>query len=205
MPIRSQEVIMRSLDLVTYANHSRRIPATLLMPAAPIKDFSTKRILLAHGADFWSAYFLASMMSMMSLQSIQFIMVSSGIKLHFLQSISFDFSFLMFPMIVFSYFFFSYLMNHGQTYGMYLMKKRIKMEELSFMKALKWASHSTLLCFSFGISFLLRKEIWKEMRTHDYLYHELLTHKDVTHINLLSRTRDAWASDSEEVNYQKAA
>jgi hypothetical protein len=175
------------------------------MPASPIEDFSTKRILLAHGADFWSAYFLASMMSMLSLQSIQFLMVSSGIKLHFLQAISFDFSFRLFPLVIFGYFFFSYLMNNGQTYGMYLVKKRIKMEELSFMKALKWASHSTLLCFSFGVSFLLRKEIWKEMRTHDYLYHEFLTHKDITHIDLISRTRDTMISDSEEEHYQKVA
>ena len=196
---------MRSLDLLTYANHSRRIPATLLMPTSPIQDFSAKRILLAHGADFWYAYFISSMMSMIALESTQFVLVSSGIKFQYLQAITFNFSLLLFPMTMFSYFFFSYLMNHGQTYGMYLMKKRIKMEELSFRKAFKWALHSTLLCFSFGVSFLLRKEIWKSIKAQDYLYHELLTHRDVTHIDLLARTRDIESSGSEEISDQLAA
>ena len=196
---------MRSLDLVKYATHSRKIPVTLLYPSTPVDSFSIKRLLFAHGADFWSAYFFASFISIMSMQSIQFIMVSSGIKLNVLQTMSFDFTLRMFPIVMFCYFFFSYLMNNGQTYGMFLVKKRIKMEELSFKKAFKWASHSTLLCFSFGLSYLLRKETWKEIRTHDYLYHELLSHKDFTHINLLSRTKDLHISEHEEVQFEKAA
>jgi hypothetical protein len=196
---------MKQLDLVTFATHSRRIPSELLLSPTQVESFSRKRLLIAHGADLWFSYFLASLFSMMAVQSIEFIMTSSGVRSGILQTTSFFFTFRMFPLVMFSYFFFSYLMNHGQSYGMYLVKKRIKMNEMSFRNAFTWAFHSTLLCFSLGLSYLFKKNIWKRMTAHDYLYHELLSHKDVTNINLLSRTKELKVSGSEEVYFKQAA
>lgn len=204
MPIREVRFTMKSLDLVTYAAHSRKIPSRLLCPAHS-EGLSTRRLLIAHGADFWSSYLMASAMSLLCLQSVQLILAKSGISFQMVQTNSFDFTFRVFPMVMFSYFFFCYLMNSGQSYGMFLVKRRIEMEEFSFMKAFKWASHSTLLCFSMGLSFFLRKEMWKEIKGHDYLYQELMTHKDHTYIDLLSRTEEEGVFGREEIIFTKAA
>ncbi len=196
---------MKSLDLVAFATHSRKIPSHFLLSAYESENFSIKKRLVAYGTDFWSSYIIASFISVMCLQSTQLFMKKSGISQNLIQNNTFDFTIRMFPIIIFCYFFFCYLMNNGQTYGMFLVKKRIKMEQLSFRNALQWACQSTILCFSFGLSTLFRKESWNEIKSHDYLYHELIAHKDFTQIDLLSRIKDQSFYNSKQFNYKKAA
>ena len=85
------------------------------------------------------------------------------------------------------------------------MKKRIHMKSKSFISALKWASRSTILCFSFGLSHFIEKKIWSDFQAHDHLYHELISHHEEYTVDILSRGQESKKAAPEEEIWSKAA
>lgn len=196
---------MKQIDLVQFAEHSQKLPGKFLTPVQKKEQVSTARLLTAHMFDFGAVFVMTSVMGGMFNQSVKMILVSKSLNAAFseLTVMSLAFSFL--PMIVFSYFFFSYFMNHGQTFGMMVMKKRIEMESKSFSESLRWAAFSLMLCFSGGLSYFITKPFWRSFKGHDYLYSELMTEKQFAPINLLSEIDKFEEEKFEEENYARAA
>jgi hypothetical protein len=167
---------MNPVDLVHFAEHSEKLPAAYLSPrqAAP----QTWKLLLGLGTDFLLAVSLVSLMATMFNHSVSALIVTEGLRNIFHFSTIRTFSGTLVPFLVFNYFFFSYFLNHGQSWGLLLVRKRLRMPSKSFLGALKWASHSTLLCLTGGLTFLLHRPSWEGLSDDDYLYRDLLTAAD---------------------------
>lgn len=197
---------MKPIDLIPFAEHSQKLPAELLVPVSSSNRINSWKVLTAHMIDFAMVFVLTSFMAAMFSLSIKPIMVTRGLKQIFSDEMVFGASGMILPFMVFNYFFFSYFMNHGQTWGMYILKNRMEMKTQSFLEALKWAAHSAILCFSCGTSFVTQQKVWARFKEHDYLYHNLFTHKESASLNLLAKI-DEFESQKvmEEDNWKKVA
>jgi hypothetical protein len=195
---------MKPIDLVLFAENSRKLPGHFLAPESENKSVPTWKVLAAHLVDFFTVCILTSSISSLFNLSIKNILVTRSLRIAFSHVNVMSFVGPLLPLMLFSYFFFSYFMNHGQTYGMLLLKRRIEMKSKSFKESFKWATHSLLLCISWGITFLFEKSKWQKLKGHDYLYQELLTHKETHEIYLLSRV-DKLAKVIESEDWSKAA
>lgn len=195
---------MTPIDLVPFAEHSQKLPSKWLAPV-PQRESSTWKILFAHSIDFMMTVMIVSMITAIIHQAITYMLVTRGLKLAFNETAFYSFSTGLVPFVIFNYFFFSYFMNHGQTWGMYLVKKRIHLKSQSFMAALKWASHSTLVCLTCGIWFAVKKNVWESFKEHDYLYSHLMAHKDCTDFDLLNHLEGQGEESVKEVSEWKKA
>lgn len=195
---------MTPIDLVTFAEHSRKIPKKLTAPVAPLKVESGWKLLFSHLLDFWAITVTAAFMAVMFNHSILLFMVTDGLEDAYASQDILSLSLLLVPFIAFNYFFFSYFLNHGQTWGMHVMKKRISMPTMSFRECARWASHSLLLTHSLGISIYFKKDHWQSYKDHDHLYSELLTYKEMKVIDLLSKVHE-FKEEVPEFEYQKVA
>jgi hypothetical protein len=182
---------MIPFDLKDFAEHSQKLPKQLLSHIRPQKKPETLKLLLAHWIDFSLAMTATTIISEFYSQGIQTMMKTRPLESWFMGPVREDLFFSLVPFVIFNYFFFFYFMNHGQSWGMVLTKNRIKINERSFLAALQWASHSTLLCLSCGLWYVLKKPQWAQVKTHDYLYDELVAYKDSKEINLLKRIEEA--------------
>ncbi len=173
---------MNPINLVTFAEHSEKLPPTLLAP--PKEKPQTWKLLLGHSMDFFMAITMVSVMVAMFNLSVSTLMVTQGLQGIFNFSTLESFSGAVIPFVVFNYFFMSYFLNHGQSWGLMLMGKRLPMPSKSFRRAIRWATHSSLLCLSGGLTFLLFKKIWSELQDSDYLYQDLMRVEEKEQIDL---------------------
>ena len=195
---------MTIIDLTIFAEHSQKLPSRLLAPLVKREKFSTLKLLIAHGADMCSTMIMMSIISSCLVHSLNLIIISKGFDT-FSDKTALRFTLQILPFFVFNYFFFCYFMNSGQSYGMFLMKKRIQMKSKSFVPAFKWASRSTILCFSFGLSHFIEKKIWSDFQAHDHLYHELISHHEEYTVDILLRGQEFKKAAPEEEIWSKAA
>lgn len=195
---------MKLIDLVLFAEHSQKIPDSYLTPHLSHKEKSWE-VLGTHLIDFFIAFTITFIMTAVLTESIQMILVTQGLQKAFKAAESMNFTGRLFPLILFSYFFFSYFMNHGQTVGMHFFKKRIKMRSQSFRDAFSWAMQSFAMCFSCGISYLIKPESWSAIKGHDYLYENLMESKLDYSINLLARAEEHEKDKNEESYLAEAA
>lgn len=197
---------MNPIDLVPFAEHSQKLPGKFLAPVAKKEHVPTWKIFAAHFIDFGTTFIATSVMTVLFSHSIKMILVTRSLQTTFNQMQINGLAAPILPLMLFTYFFFSYFMNHGQTYGMFLVKGRVDMQSKSFMEAFRWAAHSMILCLSCGISFLFSKAKWQGYKGHDYLYQDLLTYRESNAINLLARV-DEFAVEEvvQEENWANAA
>lgn len=195
---------MKLIDLVLFAEHSQKIPDTFLTPQLSSKEKSWE-VLGIHLIDFFTAFSITFVMTAILTESVQMILVTQGLQKAFKAAEAMNFTGRLFPLVLFSYFFFSYFMNHGQTVGMHFLKKRIKMRSQSFRDAFSWALHSFAMCFSCGISYLIKSENWSAIKEHDYLYEHLMESKVDYSIDLLARTEEHEKDQNEEIYLTEAA
>lgn len=197
---------MTPIDLVPFAEHSQKLPAEFLSPKKTQDKHHTFKLLSAHSLDFFAVMMIIGVMTAMFSHGLQFFMVTRGLKLALPENLTTTFMSSIVPFAIFNYFFFSYFLNHGQTWGMIMMKKRVELKNKSFMASFKWAAYSTMLCLSCGISYAFMKHMWKGLKEHDHLYSDLMTFKNDSSINLLN-TVDKWSSEvpPEIEEWQKAA
>lgn len=195
---------MKLIDLVVFADHSQKIPAAYLAPEIK-KETSSWKIFASHFIDFSAAWMITFALTALLAQSAHLMMVTQGLQKAFPMEEAMSFSGRLLPLIVLSYFFFSYFMNHGQTFGMHKLNGRIQMTDKSFTEAFTWALHSFALCFSGGLVYALRPTQWKSVVPHDYLYRDLMESKADYSINLIERIECNQVVDEEETSFRNAA
>lgn len=189
---------MKHIDLKKFALYSQKLPAHYLETESKIQSASTLKLLSAHFADFFLCVFVTSFMG--SFYSITFksLLMTKSLELAYSQHEGTQFFMSFLPLTLVSYFFSCYFLNHGQTWGMHLTKTRIEMSSKSYREAFHWAFHSFLLCVSCGTYFVASAERWKKFGTHDYLYCELMVHKEDYSIDLLQRVNESESIEPQE-------
>lgn len=190
---------MQPIDLRAFADHSVRIPSTFLNKVAAPAVIPTWKILGAHMLDLWVA-FSVTMITCGQFSQFQNAVIHSRI-LQKSMALSATMPLAIFMIVLWSNFFFSYFLNHGQTLGLFAIKKRILMKEQSLGEAMRWSVLSTLTCLTGGISNIYIR-VNDKYGGHDHLYRELMRVKEVQAVNLLDHT-----SSEEEIEkfYQRAA
>lgn len=197
---------MTPIDLVPFAEHSQKLPSQLLSPKQIKDNRHTMKLLFAHWLDFVVVMGIIGMMSALFSHGVQFFMVTKGLRLALPANSASTFMSSLVPFTIFNYFFFSYFMNQGQSWGMLMMKKRIEIQNKNFMSAFKWAAWSTMLCLSCGIVYAFTKTKWTGVKEHDHLYSDLVAFRNDDSINLLN-TVEKWSAEvpPELEEWQKAA
>jgi len=195
---------MKLIDLTLFAEHSQKLPSTYLETKTK-KVTSSWSILASHTIDFAAAYFITTMLTALLTQSMLMIMTVNGVEKAFSWTKAMGFSSKIFPLVLFSYFFFSYFFNHGQTVGMRYLKKRVHLTSQSFRESFHWAIRSFLLCLTGGVSFLFSSNKWEQLEAHDYLYENLLAYKEYSPINLLTEVENFKQKEATEKNWSEAA
>src|SRR5690606_22108233 len=92
-----------------------------------------------------------------------------------------------FAVLNLGYFFFSYFFNHGQTIGLYAIKKRYMIPEKSFRQSGKRTLLSFQTCLTGGL-LTFYFDMSKTLAPHDYLYQGLMTPIEESPISLLDVT-----------------
>ncbi|HXH32480.1 MAG TPA: RDD family protein [Bacteriovoracaceae bacterium] len=182
---------MKSIDLVLFADHSQKLTREMLVGTVETSDRTQlARFLAAHFIDFVIALSFTSAISQSFTASINLLLQAKVMSSTFSMYHSASFTSMIFPVVLLCYFSFFYLLNHGQTWGMHFFKGRITMKSGSLMAAAKWGCYSFSVCLTGGISLWLLQgvKLKQVFKGHDYLYTELLAHKDVPTMNLLDET-----------------
>ena len=198
---------MNSIDLIPFAEHSQKLPGKYLAPVAKEEKVSTWKILASHLIDFSLTFVATSVMTMLFSHSVKSVLVTRSLRIAFSEKDVAALAGPLIPLMLFSYFFFSYFMNHGQTVGMMVFKRRITMQSNSFYEAAKWAAYSLFLVMTCGLSYLVGKAKWQNIKNQDYLYQDLVSYKEVQAINLLSKIDEFEAAKEvvAEEDWSKAA
>lgn len=186
---------MNPIDLIPFAEHSQKLPGKYLAPIARNEKASTWKILASHSVDFGLTFIATSVMTLFFSQSVKTVLVTRSLRMAFSEKDVSSLAGPLIPLMVFSYFFFSYFMNHGQTLGMMLFKRRVDMQSKSFFEAAKWAAYSFFLVMTCGLSYIVGKSKWQNIKGHDYLYEDLVKYRDVAPINLLSKIEEFKVSE----------
>lgn len=183
---------MKTIDIVTFAAHSKKIPIKFLTPLKTELP-SSWRILLAHMIDFYMVLMVWSLTFAVYSESIKKLLVTRSLNLAIpnLENVLLVVSASLLPLFCLTYFFFNYFMNHGQTLGMNYVNSRIQLRDKNFYEALKWAMTSVMLCFSLGLSYFITKQLWTNFKWKDYLYQDLMAYKEEFGIDLISQTNQA--------------
>lgn len=197
---------MNPIDLIPFAEHSQRLPGKYLAPISKKEKVSSWKIFASHFIDFGLTFVATSAMTMLFSHSVKSVLVTRSLRIAFSEKDVAALAGPLIPLMLFSYFFFSYFMNHGQTVGMMLFKRRVDMQSQSFYEAAKWAAYSLFLVMTCGLSYLVGKAKWQNIKAHDYLYHDLVSYKEFQPVNLLSKIEEFEAVEEVvEEDWAKAA
>lgn len=171
---------MTMIDLLDYSEASQKIPSSLLDNSPRNKEINPVKVVFAHYQDF--TIVVALTLTIHAGLSFYFegFLPSWNVK-EVYQSQSSNFSYALFPIILLSYFFFSYLFNDGQSLGLYSNRLRIASKNKGLRSSLMNALRSSLICLTGGLSFFWSPSM--KVASHDYLYRDLLEFKD-QHISL---------------------
>jgi hypothetical protein len=205
---------MTPVDLIDYTDSDEKIPSSVLEQAPAEKvEVNSWKILSAYFLDFMAITTITVMTCAFLKFSFNTFMVTSNLQ-HAFEKIPFStFTINFLPAFFMSYFFFSYFFNHGQTWGMSVMRNRIEMKELNVRSSLVWAMFSSSIMMTGGLSFLLsykwmQKKGWGDFQHHDHLYFDLMQERLSSPLNLVELTSvsaKAQETVTEEENYNKAA
>jgi uncharacterized RDD family membrane protein YckC len=161
------------------------------------------KFLMAHFVDFWTVFWASTMMTGIFKTSTLTFMNS-----HILEQSWTNVSYVSFRMFAatlvgMTYFFMSYYMNNGQTFGMKLMKCRISMNSFCARSSFRWAVMSLSLYFTLGLSFKKGTSMlanFGKIASHDHLWQELMRQKEISAPDVRSLERE-----TEVEQYSEAA
>lgn len=201
---------MNPIKLVDYAEHSLKVPSEFLAPQAKKEDVKLWKVFFGHYLDFSAAVVATTMMSTFFNLSLKSFLVTKGLQKIWSDEVVSSFTIGALPSMVFCYFFFSYFFNHGQTWGMHLLKKRVSMNDKSFKEAAMWACSSMVLCFTGGLSYFIMKGKWQNFKANDYLYDHLMVERTLSPVHLVSAIEEydrleKEENEMEEQNWSRAA
>lgn len=196
---------MHQVQLLDYAQHSQKIPTGTLRTSDKPKKIESWKVLSAHFVDFAVTFITLTMIATLFNEYFKTMLVTAHLKSAFSSKHAFNLSTTLLPVFVFANFFFSYFFNHGQTFGMNLVKIRVKMKHGSFRDALKWGLVSMSLCFTCGMSALFFEKVWNEFRSHDYLYEDLMSFKEDQNLQIIDRLEDPEVKKWDDIIVKEAA
>lgn len=179
------------IDLANFVK-GKKIPGPMLgHKFHDAKSVSVVRILMAYCLDLFMIAAAATMITTIMKLSLASFVISDRLLGHFYHIDFGVLGFQLFPLMSLSYFFFSFLFNQGQTWGMHQLKIRLQIENFSFLASLRWAMFSSITIMSFGLAYPIAYRIMKErtqnsFEGHDYLYHALMAERQLSPIHLLS-------------------
>lgn len=184
---------MSPINLFDYTNVRKKIPARALKHQTPKpKPISSYQIIGAHMIDALTIIGLTTALVAVVGISASTFMVTSNLRSAFNNIPFASFVISLMPLVFSSYFFFSYFFNHGQSYGMKVLKTRIEMPEMSYRSSLFWGIFSAAAVMSGGLTLLsyqwIQKKGWGEFKGHDHLYFELISEKTYSPVNLVEMT-----------------
>lgn len=185
---------MTPVDLLDFTHSKKNIPSNYLSHhSVQATQIQSIKILKAYLLDFMVITNATIMMTAIFQLSLNTFMTTSSLNKAFNNLPFFSFTLNLLPLIFMSYFFFSYFFNHGQTWGMNVVKYRIEMKELNFKSSLVWAMFSSVFMITGGLSFLftyskMKNMNWGEFKVHDHLYTELMQERNFSPINLLDQS-----------------
>ena len=201
---------MNLIDLTDYAHSSQKIPSEFLNHAPVLKaEINSWKILSAHLLDFAAITSGTVMVAGLLKISFNSFMITKSLEESFMNINYATLTINFLPIFFMSYFFFSYFFNHGQTWGMNVMKSRIEMKEMSFRSSLLWAMFSSVILMTGGISLpfnyaWIQKKNWGIFQEHDHLYSELMFVKSYCPVNLVGLTNHL-DENHEQETYADAA
>jgi hypothetical protein len=207
---KKSEVPMSSIDLLDYTNTKKKIPQDLLLEKKDDHPLNFTKIIGAYFLDAMMIFQTTIIMSFIFQLSFKTLMVSESLVDAF-DSIPFiSLTWSTIPLIAFSYYFFSFFFNHGQTWGMHSVKSRIDMKELELKDSFLWAAKLSLITLSgtfliFAFYPQLRTWSKKHFKSHDHLYSHLIKHKDYPPINLLKEIDQIHQFEGEVIEETKKA
>lgn len=194
---------MTNLDLLDYSNSSQKIPTKTLDASLRKENVHPWRISLAHYMDFCVVVTMTIGMSKAFSLSIAAFLPTWSLREAY-ASINSNYSIALFPFVLFSYYFFSYFLNNGQSWGFHANKIRISMKERSFRSSFRHATHSAIYCMTGGLSSFW-SPLSKRTMSHDYLYRQLVEIKDWPVVNLMTLTQEDKSSNAETSEVSKLA
>lgn len=187
---------MKSIDLKKFAVYSQKLPDSFLDATVEEPKMGLTKVLASHFFDMGLCLSGFGIMVALYNVTVRSLLLTNKLQSAFSEDYVGQVSMFFLPLVVFSYFFTSYFMNNGQTWGMNLFKARVKMKEQNFRESFLWAVHSMLLCFSSGTLLIASKTKWQDFSHKDYLYQELMLHKDVSSIDIFSYVDQTEEEDS---------
>jgi hypothetical protein len=202
MPINAQEGCMNNFELLPFANQKSKIPQKMLITPLTSSRNSWYFLTTAFCVDLLLASFFSTFLAIMFNSSMLTFLSGNLLKLHHSSQLIFEISFRIVPLIIFFQFLTLFLLNDGQSLGLMMLKKRLRVQSKSFSEMVGLALGATFACLSLGVTLKWQKSFISEVMAHDYLYNELI---DVQ-INLNQLIHDPSKEEAEYVeNFQKAA
>lgn len=188
---------MAPYNLSDFAVKEIKISGSELAPATTENYLG--KFLLAHLIDLWSIFCITLTAKIFFQATVSALIMTP--KLHNAWDLV-DFSVMTFTTMLpvgLAYFFTSYFMNHGQTYGMKLTKTRIVMREHSFTDAFQWALKSFAIFATFGYK---AKSYIESVSAQDHLWRVLITQKETSAPDVRTLITEATVT---EMDYKEAA
>lgn len=153
------------MNLTTFALFSTKIPGSFLVPRKKKKH---------HLKNLFSLFTDYTFTFILTVCLAEFVKVYAGIYLSTVSTkftVSFPavMSFITYPLVTFTYFMMSLVLNDGQTIGTYLTKQRFPVRD-EYKQALLLTVNSLTLN-------LLYFKLMDEFRSQDYRYEELMEEK----------------------------
>ena len=176
-------------NLLHYSSHSQKIsPAQLEMNKTP-PHYKSWKTLVALFIDFYIVAMATSFISFAFQAAFTTLMASPRMR-YSLKMIDMDsLTFSILPLMLVSYFFLSFYMNNGQSYGMEKMKIRFEHSEYNLRSSLIWAVRSSSVIMTLGLTMLFLKDFYKsECVSHDHLYQNLMIQREWAAPSVIERT-----------------
>ena len=178
------EVTMRSIDLKDYADHDLKIPSGLLCATRLQNSHEKIKLIFASWIDLGMAFFTTLLLSFLFSESSRIFM--QYLRLRPATNIDPIATSLIFAILLWSNFFFSFLLNQGQSFGFFTVNKRLLMPQNNFSGVLKWSLIASANCLSGGLG-LWSLNCSTKIVSQDHLYVDLMNSIDVTSVCLIDR------------------
>lgn len=202
---------MTPIDLIDFTDSKKKIPTYFLKHRSPQRAvISDRKAIAALMLDFTAILGTTVMLSTLFKLYFGSYMISGHLQSAMSKLSFYEISVSSLPLMFMSYFFFSNFFNHGQSWGMHVMKTRIQMPEQNFSTSFLWAIFASSTIMTFGLSFFWARNFfeskgWGTFEGHDHLYVDLIREKEFSPINLVEKSLDLSHKEESKEYYVKAA
>jgi uncharacterized RDD family membrane protein YckC len=201
---------MTELDLTDFASSSEKIPKSSLLPAQRTEHIARWKIAASLLWDSYAVIALTVLMTTMLHLSVGAFMITDSLQRAY-DEINFNSLYpSLLPIVMTSYFFFSFFFNQGQTWGMRYFKTRVSVANLDLKQSLQWAIFSCTVICSAGLALIpalhwMEKKGLGTFKKFDHLYEDLIEYRDIAPVNLVAITDEQRPPVAESSYWDKVA